>query len=156
MEFIGQHFNRKVYWLDYGMLQADQLPNKDWVCLAIANSNPDRKAFEEFTRTTISKEIAEFKAHGTYGESLHHLFDITMVAMEVLENHPECDVMTTWHNNQTLADAFWQCFFATCLPDSTDYDNVKVVCIDLDGVDRKNELKDYLEKFAQGWIPEKE
>jgi len=73
--------------------------------------------------------------------------------METMENHNEIDVMTTWHNDQTLADAFWQCFFATCLPDTTDYGNIKIICTDLDGINRVEELKNYLKEFELGWLP---
>ncbi len=153
MDYIGQHFDRKVYWLDYDKFSADKLPDKDWICLAVANTNPDSYNFDKFVRASIDSGIVEFKGHGTFGEKLHDLFDETMSVMEVMEKHSEIGVMTTWHNRQTLADAFWQCFFATCLPDTVDYDNIKVVCTDLDSVDRRQELKDYLDRFNKGWLP---
>lgn len=73
--------------------------------------------------------------------------------METMENHHEIGVMTTWHNDQTLADAFWQCFFATCLPDTADHDHIKIVCTDLDGINRTEELRSYIKKFETGWLP---
>jgi hypothetical protein len=152
MESVGQYFGRQVYWLNYEQY-ADQLPDKDWVCLAVSNSRPDKFTFDRFVRTSIEKGIHEFKGHGEFGEHLHDLFDDIMVDMEVIEGHPEIDVMTTWHNDQTLADAFWQCFFVTCFRDSADFDNISIVCTDLDGVDRTEELKKYIQEFEIGWLP---
>lgn len=153
MQFVGRYQNRQVFWLDYGAFPY-RLPGKHWVCLAIANNNPDRTIFEAFTRSAIASDIAEFKGHGQFGELLHDCFDEIVVAMEVLENHPELDVMTTWHNDETLADAFWQCFGATCLPEDADLDNITVVVTDLDGVNRIEELKDYIRRFESGWLPD--
>lgn len=153
MQTIGKYFDRQIYWLDYDKF-SDQLPDKDWVCLAIANNQPDIDKFDKFVRTAIERNISEFKGHGSFGEMLHDLFDQTMVVMETMEGHNQIDVITTWHNDQTLADVFWQCFFATCLPDTTDYDDIKVVCTDLDGVNRATELKNYIKEFELGWLPD--
>lgn len=76
-----------------------------------------------------------------------------MVEMETMEDHFEIGVMTTWHNNETLADVFWQCFFATCFPEYTNYENIKIVCSDLDGINRANELEHYIKRFEEGWLP---
>jgi hypothetical protein len=152
MERVGQYFGRQVYWLNYKQY-ADQLPDKDWVCLAISNIQPDIDTFDKFVRTSIGKGIHEFKGYGTFGEHLHDLFDEIMVDMEVNEGYPEIDVMTTWHNDEILADTFWQCFFATCLRDSADLDDITIVCTDLDGIDRTEELKKYIQEFEIGWLP---
>jgi hypothetical protein len=152
VNLIGKYFDRQVFWLDYDKF-TNQLPDKDWVCLAIANDEPDIETFDKFVRSSISRNIIEFKGHGQFGEKLHDLFDETMVIMETMENHNEIDVMTTWHNDETLADAFWQCFFATCLPETADLDNIKVVCTDLDAINRIDELKKYLKEFELGWLP---
>lgn len=152
MQSIGKYSDREVYWLDYNNF-ANHLPDKDWVCLAISNIEPDIDTFDKFVRTSISKNILEFKGHGKFGEKLHDLFDETVVIMEVLEKHSEIGVMTTWHNDETLADAFWQCFFATCLPETSDLDAIKVVCVDLDGINRTEELQSYLKEFESGWLP---
>jgi hypothetical protein len=152
MQFIGRYFNRQVFWLEYGNY-FDQLPNKDWVCLSICNNWPDENEFDKFVRTCISKNIMEFKGHGRFGELLHDLFDGTMAIMRIMESHNEFDVMTTWHNDQTLADAFWQSFFVTCIPETADYANITVICTDLDGVNRIEELKSYIKKFESGWLP---
>lgn len=153
MTYITTYQNRKVYWLDYANFQ-DQLPDKDWVCLFTANLKPDYEKFEKFTRIAISKNILEFKGHGLFGEKLHDYFDEIMSFMEAVENLKEINVMTTGHDDQTLADAFWQCFFITYIPNNTDLDNIAVVVADLDGVDRSAELKSYIERFEKGWLPE--
>ena len=149
MNQIGKYFDRQVYWLDYDNI-ADQIPDKNWVCLAIANNQPDIDKFDKFVRTSISRNILEFKGHGQFGEELHDHFDQNMV---IMENHPEIVVMTTWHNDETLADTFWQCFFATCLPDTADIDNIIIICTDLDGINRTDELKSYIKEFELGWLP---
>ncbi len=149
---IGKYFNRMVFWLDYNNFE-DELPDNDWVCLAIANDKPDSNRFDKFVRTSISRNILEFKGHGQFGEKLHDLFDENIVVMETMENHNEIEVMTTWHNDEKLADTFWQCFFATCLPETADHGNLKIICMDLDGINRVEELKNYIKEFELGWLP---
>jgi hypothetical protein len=153
MTLIGKYYEREIYCLDYNKFE-NELPDDNWICLSISNIEPNVEKFEKFVRKSIEKGILEFKGHGKFGEKLHDLFDETMVEMEVVEEHSEIGVMTTWHNNETLADTFWQCFFATCLPETSDLDNIKIVCIDLDGINRTEELKSYLKEFELGWLPE--
>lgn len=152
MQFIEKYFDRQVFWLDYDKF-SDQLPDKDWVCLAISNEQPNIDTFDKFVRTSISNNILEFKGHGKFGEELHDHFDQLVTIMLTMENHKEIDVMTTWHNDEILADTFWQCFFVTCLPDTADFDNIKIVCTDLDGKNRIEELKNYIAEFELGWLP---
>lgn len=152
MESIGQYQSRQVFWLDYTKY-THELPEKDWLCITMSDIDPNVIVFEKFVRTAIAKNILEFKGHGKFGKNLHDLFDEIMVEMEVMENHSEIGVMTTWHNNQTLAEAFWQCFFATCLPETADLDKIKIVCVDLDGINRTEELQSYLKRFELGWLP---
>lgn len=151
MQSIGKYFDRQIFWLDYNNF-GDQVPDKNWVCLAIANNQPDIAKFDKFVRTSISRNILEFKGHGQFGEKLHDLFNETMVTMKIIE-HNEINIMTTWHNDKTFADAFWHCLFATCLPETADLDNIKVVCTDLDGINRLEELKSYIKEFELGWLP---
>jgi len=94
MQNIGKYFGRQIYWLNYDKF-SDQLPDKDWVCLAVANQQPDLDKFDNFVRTAIAKDILEFKGHGKFGEKLHDLFDETMIVMETMEDHNEIGVMTT-------------------------------------------------------------
>jgi hypothetical protein len=153
MQFIDNYYDRKVFWVDYNE-SLNLLPDNDWVCFVIANKEPDIDCFDQFVRMAISKNVLEFKAHGRFGEKLHDLFDETIVVMEVMEGFSEIEVMTTWHNDETLADAFWQCFFATCLPDNADFNNIKIICTDLDGINRSEELASYIKKFELGWLPD--
>ncbi len=153
MKQLSTYHNRNVFWFDCNK-SINHLPDNNWVCLAIANRKPDYEKFEKFIRTAVSKNILEFKAHGVFGEELHDNFDGMLSLMEVMEGHSESEVMTTWHNGQTLADAFWQCFHATCLPHNADLDNITVVCTDLDGIDRSAELEEYVKRFKGGWLPE--
>lgn len=149
MQYIGKYFGRQLYWLDPDNFFS-QFPEKDWVWLLIANQEPDLEKFEKLLRVAISKDILEFKAHGIFGEKLHDLFDEIIVLMETMENHPEIEVMTTWHNEQTLKDTLWQCFFATCLPNRANLDNIKIICTDLDAVNRIEEIKSYIKTFELG------
>lgn len=93
MNPIGKYFDRQVFWLDYDNF-TDQLPNKDWVCLAIANNQLDIDIFDKFVRTSISRKILEFKGHGQFVEKLHDLFDETMIIMETMENHTHNNIHT--------------------------------------------------------------
>ena len=141
--------------MDYSELLNGKMPKGDWICLLTSsNKNPNYEDFENFRRKSISKGLLEFKGHGTYGELLHDWFDETAAIMMTMEKHPEIETMTTWHNNESLAGVFWQCFFATCLPDETNYEKLKIICSDLDGINREIEITQYLTDFERGWIPE--
>lgn len=155
MQLIGTYFDRKVYWLDYQKLsiEFDRFPDKDWVCLCIANQEPDLETFDKFVRSAIANRVLEFKGHGQFGEKLHDLFDETIARMETMEACHEIDVVTTWHNDQSLADTFWDCFFGTYLPATADIDNIKIICTDLDGMDRSDELRKYIKEYELGWLP---
>ena len=154
MKTIGTYQNREVIWTDYQNILQSELPNSDWLCLLTCSKfKPDLSKFDLLTRRSIDNGILEFKGHGKYGELLHDCFDETMVIMETIENHIEIEIMTTWHNDETFADTFWQCFFATRLPETTNLEKVKVLCSDLDGIDRTKELQDYMIQFNKGWIP---
>jgi len=155
MNKIGTYHNRKVIWATYEELLEGNMPKENWICLITASKNkPDFDVFDTFTRVAIQHGVLEFKGHSFFGELLHDWFDETINVMEVMENHAEIDVMTTWHDDQSFADVFWQCFFATCLPDITNYSNLKIVCFDMDGINREQELKKYLQRFENNWIPE--
>jgi|SRR5690554_6092366 len=153
MRLIGTYQSRQVFWFDYDEFQLDQLPKKDWLCLAISDIEPNNDKYKSFVRYSISNEILEFKGHGIFGEKLHNIFDEIMVEIEISKKIDFIDIGTTSHTNETLADAFWQCFFATTLPVRADLDNISIVCTDLKGNDRTKELKKILEQFKNGWIP---
>ena len=154
MKAIGKYQNRKIYWFDYLDFKTEQLPTSDWVCFATSDINPNNIRFDQFVRHSIDNGILEFKGHGKFGEMLHDIFDETMVDIEITEKVDFINVMTTWHDDETYADTFWQCFFATCLPETADLDNVSIVCTDLKGTDRSGELKEIIERFENGWIPD--
>lgn len=154
MKTIGTYQNRKVFWFDYNQFQLDQLPKKDWLCLATSEIIPNDKKFEKFVRHSINNGILEFKGHGEYGEKLHDIFDEVMVDIEISNKIDFIDIATTCHNDEPLAESFWQCFFATTLPVKADLDNISIVCMDLNRNDRTSELKKILDRFKSGWIPE--
>ena len=154
MNKLGKYQNREIYWVNHSSLLIEELPSSDWIMmLTSSKSKPDNKEFDKIARSSIANGLLEFKGHGKFGEILHDWFDEAMDIIETMENHPEIEVMTTWHNNETLADVFWQCFFATCLPETTNYENIKIICSDLDGIDRATELQGYMKRFKEGWLP---
>jgi hypothetical protein len=77
-----------------------------------------------------------------YGEMLHDWFDGEIVNLEVIEEYPETDVMTTWYEGEEndLPNALWSCFYAQILPEGTDATKTKVVCVPFYGVDYKKDL----------------
>jgi hypothetical protein len=154
MNRIGTYQTRKVYWFDYDQFQLDQLPTKDWICLATSDIDPNDEKYEKFVRHAIDNGILEFKGHGKFGEKLHGIFDEIMVDIEISKNLDIIDIATTWHNDETLADTFWECFFATTLPNRADLNNISIICTDIKGNDRTTELKGILKRFENGWIPE--
>lgn len=154
MKPIGTYQTRQVFWFDYYQFQLDQLPKKNWLCLATSDIDPNDEKYERFVRHSIDNGILEFKGHGEFGEKLHDIFDEIMVDIEISKNIGTIDIATTCHNDETLADTFWQCFFATTLPTRADLDNISIVCTDLKGTNRTSELSKILERFEDGWIPE--
>jgi len=151
MEYLGKHFEREVYWMDYKNC-ITQLPDQGWVCLAISNSDPQREFFTKFAEASIKHGILEFKSWGLFSENLHELFDETIVRLSA-NDREDCLIVTTWHSDEALVEAFWQCFYATSLPEEADWEHIKIICVDLDGTDRKKELKSYIKEFQNGWIP---
>ncbi|MCB0380151.1 MAG: hypothetical protein KDD24_02765 [Flavobacteriales bacterium] len=154
MKRIGKYQNRQIFWFDYGQFKLEELPKTDWLCLATSDINPNDEKFERFVRYSIDNGILEFKGHGEYGEKLHDIFDETMVDIEITNGIETIDIATTWHNDETFADAFWQCFFATTLPTRTNYEIISIICTDLKGVNRTKEIVEILKRFENGWIPD--
>jgi hypothetical protein len=72
--------------------------------------------------------------------------------MNVLENRPEVFVMTTWHNDESLANAFWYSVYCSGA-EMYGSDDAKVICFHIGKIDKKKELKDYLNRFKAGWLP---
>jgi hypothetical protein len=153
MEHLGTHNNRKVYWWNYSDENYSELPGKDWICFVMADNFPETTSFDKFVKIIIGKAVLEFKVQGNFCELLHDFFDETIVEMEVMESYSEINIVTTWHSKEGFADAFWQCFYATSLPATANYNGIKIVCTHLDGIDKKPELRSLLKKFNEGWIP---
>ena len=153
MNYLGQYFDRKIYWIDYQSMHIDNLPTSDWVMLAISNHEVDIDKFTNFAIASIDRGLLEFKGAGCQGETLHQIFDTIMVNLEIEQKRPFIDIGTTGSSDETLNYTFWQCFFATTLPDKTNFDDLKIVCLDLDSIDRRDELLRYIKNFESGWSP---
>jgi len=157
MDYLGQHYGFDTYYLD---LAKDDfktaLPDRNWFCCAIANNDfddTDSSIIETFIRTAIDRDILSWHGLGQFGEKLHLTFDMVMVKMEVDENHPEVDVCTIGHDEPNIADGLWGCYGASCLPERADYDTAKLICISFDGQAYKDELKNLITRFNDGWLP---
>ena len=157
MEFLGEHRRCKVYWLDFFEKNFPDLPNENWLCFAMSENDPyqepQKELISKFCKISIEKGIYEFKAFGSQSSKLDDFFVREVVEYDEKTNQ-DLHVMTTCHDDESLANAFWGCFYATCLPDEADYDNLKLVCTHFENIDKKAELKDYLERFNEGWLPE--
>ncbi|WP_121357756.1 hypothetical protein [Flavisolibacter nicotianae] len=155
MELIGQHKTNFVYYFLPKEEPLENLPAENWVCLGIANQEFDKPLFNRFIKHSIYSGLLEFKGQGIYGEKLHDWFDDEVVNLEVIEEYPETDVMTTWYSGEEndLANAVWSCFYAQILPEGTDATQTKVVCLPFDGADYRKELAIILDRLNNGWIP---
>ncbi|MEO5947948.1 MAG: hypothetical protein ABIP79_14110 [Chitinophagaceae bacterium] len=156
MEYLGKHSDREVYWWNFSVKNFDELPKGDWVGFSIEEKLPEYDLFEKFARASIAKGILEFKAFGKESTKLDDWFDDVIVLLNVMDNQPDAFVMTTWNDKESLADAFWQCFHATALPDEVVNENVKIVCFHINDIDKRDELKNYLKLFNEGWLPSDE
>src|SRR5215475_132025 len=120
MEYLGQHSGRKVYWWEFSEKTLEELPDTNWICFAISDKNPFQNekinCIRTFVKTCIDKNLLEFKAFGKYSSDLDDFFDIQVVLELEKGMGKDIFIMTTWHDKDSLADAFWQCFYATCLP----------------------------------------
>lgn len=155
MERIGKHFGRTVFYVDLAsepVTFVDQLEN--WICFGIASEVYPSELAEAFIRCALLSGMLEFKAQGANGEELHHLCDMVMVSLEIDEGHSEFDAVTTGDADTDLANAFWECYFATALPDRADFDHLNIVCVSFDGNDYRSALREVLDQFEAGWIPD--
>ena len=150
MKKIGTHFGRDVFYSNIEDINYDLLI-KSWICLAISDDKYDGNKFDRIVRKSIKNGLLEFKAQGKYGELLHEDFDEIMSKMSVDENLDLIHICTTGNNKSDLDNVFWESFYCTALPDTKDLD---VLCISLDGIDRTKYLKELINKFDKGWIPE--
>lgn len=154
MKYIGSYYNRKTFYLKWDNMETVKFPNKNWVCFAISNEKPDNSELDSFVRKSIQNDLYEFKGQGDYGEYLHDFFDETMVEMEVIENHPEIEIMTTGDNKTDLANGLWECYGATCLPERADFDDISIICLSFDKLDYSEKLEKLLSKFNRNWLPD--
>lgn len=154
MEFLGKYENRSVYWWNYSQESLDELKGSNWICFAIQDQLIGFDAFSDFAKTSIDSGVLEFKAFGPDSSELDDWFDEVIVDTNVFDKSIDETIVTTWHDNEELADAFWQCFHATCLPSKTDYENLRLVCFHFNGKDLKKELKEFILKFKSGFVPE--
>ena len=156
MKELGTCKNRKIVWIDYQDLLKGEMPNGDWVCLATSSDEkPDMDTFDHFTRLAITNKILVFQGHGLLGEFLHDLFDETIVGLEVLEGWVIPFISTTWHNDESLASAFWFSIYNAAAAMEAETNNpITVVVTSLDQKDFSDEFTGYLSQFNAGWIPE--
>ena len=156
MDYIGQYFGFETYYLDIDEEDFNAvIPENNWFCCAITNNeNYDKSLVDKFIRLAIDRNILSWHGLGKYGGSLHLAFDLTITEMEVNENHPEIDVCTIGDSSENIADQFWGCFGASCLPGTVvDYSIVKLICLSFDRYNYKYELTEYINKFNDGWLP---
>ncbi len=152
IKYIGKHNSRTVVQVGYEDYKS-AIPNKHWLCFMLTDHKPDLEKFTEFVETSVQNDIVYFCAYGKYCELIHDQFDESFVAMEVFKGYEGRTVMTTWHNDESLADAFWFCFMTDLYKEGIDSESMPIVVIDLDGVDRVTELRGYINRFNEGWLP---
>jgi hypothetical protein len=122
------------------------MPTNNRACLTTSSGETEMTKFCYWAKDALSKGILEFKGHGKDGELLHDLFDQVMVQIEMDKGLVTIDVYATWHTNESLKDTFWQCFYAATLSAEVEYGQLKIVCADLSGINRSNELVNYLKE----------
>ena len=154
LDYLGRHLNNDIYYFSPETDHLENLPNENWICLAIANKDFDKPFFEEFVVYSANQGLLEFKAQGEFGELLHDYFDEIIIEYEFQKNI-ETDIMTSWYNGKTndLPNCLWDCFYAHILPKDTDFTKTKIVCISFDKVNYKIILKDIISKLNDGWLP---
>lgn len=152
IKYIGNYNRRTVIQVSYEEYKI-AMPDKHWLCFMLADHEPDSDKFAEFVETCVQKDIVYFCAYGKYCELVHDRFDENFIAMEVFKGYEGRTVMTTWDSEETLADAFWFCFTANLYEEGIDSESMPIVVIDMDGVDRVAELRGYINRFKEGWLP---
>lgn len=156
MEFLGKHKTNEVYYFVPGREPLEDLPKENWVCLGIANGEFDQSLFDKFIKHSAYSGLMEFKGVGVFGEKLHDGFDEQIVYLEVVEEYPVTEVMTSWYNEgeSQFANAVWGCFHANVFPEGTDEAKTKLICVPFDGLDYKEQLATVLGRLNEGWIPD--
>jgi hypothetical protein len=152
MSVISECFGCQVLWLDYKKF-TNQLPDRNWMCVAISNSKLDSELFCRFAEESIFRGITEFKGNGKLEKELHALFAQAINRIENKTDHHVTNIINARHTNQSLAQTFGQCFFPTSTSKTTISAVTKIICIDFDGINRVEELKSYIKEFELGWLP---
>lgn len=150
LECLGECRLRQILWLDYGAFDAGEFPASDWVCLAIVNEECDLDVFEDFVRRVIKYGLVEFKAQGVLSEKMHDVFDEVVALVQVEEDDTSlCDIMTTWHRDLSVLEVLES---LVPVPISARYMeelNLPVVCTDLNGYDRRNEMRMLVDSVSE-------
>jgi hypothetical protein len=155
MEFLGKHNTNEVYYFIPEREPLDDLPKENWMCIGIANAEFDQELFDKFIKHSVYSGLMEFKGAGALGEKLHDCFVEEIVYLEIIEECPETDVMTSWYKEgeSEFANAVWGCFYANVLPDGVDAEKTKLVCVPFDGLDYKEQLATVIGRLNAGWMP---
>lgn len=154
MEFLGKHKTNDIYYFIPEREPLDNLPKENWICIGIANKEFDQSVVDKFIKHSVYSGLLEFKGQGKLGEELHDCFDEEIVYLEVIEEFPETDVMTTWHSDgeNELSTAVWSCLYGP-IPDGTDAAHTKVICVSFDGLNYKKQLAAVIARLNDGWAP---
>ncbi|ALJ00694.1 DUF7684 family protein [Rufibacter tibetensis] len=137
--------NRLVKLVEYSTENnwSDQLPNKDWLCILVANDMP-RRYIDEVISKIIAKDVGYVCAIGNQAELAHDLVDeeISFRYAEIEKTYlPNHTIVTTWHND--YEDGIW---FALLAADSEEFKIKEVVIFAMiDGHETKR-VKACLEK----------
>lgn len=72
----------------------------------------DRKQLEDWMRPVVEGGLAYFCSWGARCEAVHDAVDSCDIAFLKGDIRQDNVIMTTWHHDESLDEAFW--FFATC------------------------------------------
>ena len=157
MDYLGSHYDRETYYFDLNLDKIETLPDSNWICFMIANEQIEtdqEKRLRDFLRFSIDRDLLEFIGQGHFGGFLHLSIDEIITDLEINHNHPEVELTTTGDNDTNFDNGFWECFGATALPDRADYDNLKIICVTLDNTNYKVNLRQLIDRFNEGYLPE--
>ncbi len=157
MDYLGSHYDRKTYYFDLNLVKLENLPDSNWICFMIANEPIDKekeKILRDFLRFSIDKDLLEYMGQGNFGGFLHLTIDELITDLELNHSHPEIDLTTTGDKDTDIDNGFWECFGATALPDRADYDGLEIICTTLDNANYKETLKQLIDRFNGGYLPD--
>lgn len=157
MDYLGSYYDRKTYYFDWNSDKTDNLPDSNWICFMIANEHIDKDKehkLNDFLKLSVDKNLLEFIGQGKLGGFLHLSIDEIITDLEINHNYPEIELTTSGDNETDIDNGFWECFGATALPEKADYDSLKIICLTLDNVNYKETLKQLIDRFNKGYLPE--